>query len=147
MDQTKALLWQLETEHQQINKSTGGIFEGGRAVAGGREAEVLGVFAAMKPHYKVTSKQRHEDREEGRSHVTIWRTFQTTGMERSREKSRLHRETPLFVPTSYFTHSFSAKHFRRLLLGLNSMVSNRSTFITTNSSTHLKSNSVNCKSY
>ena len=43
--------------------------------------------------------------------------------------------------------SFSAKHFRRLLLGLNSMVSNRSTFITTNSSTHLKSNSVNCKSY
>lgn len=77
-----------------------------RAVAGGREAEVLGVFAAMKPHYKVTSKQRHEDREEGRSHVTIWRTFQTTGMERSREKSRLHRETPLFVPTS-ISHTLS----------------------------------------
>ena len=49
-------------------------------MAGGREAEGLGVFAARKPHNKVTSEQGHEDREEGKSHVTIWRTFQTTGM-------------------------------------------------------------------
>ena len=105
MDQTKALLWQPETEHQQINKSTRGIFEGGPCCGGGKEAEVLGVFAAMKPHYKVTSKQRHEDREEGRSHVTIWRTFQTTGMERSREKSRLHRETPLFDCPDFLFHT------------------------------------------
>ena len=47
MDQTKALLWQEETEHKQINKSIQGIFEGGTCWGRGREIEVLGMFVVM----------------------------------------------------------------------------------------------------
>lgn len=74
-------------------------------MAGGREAEGLGVFAARKPHNKVTSEQGYEDREEGKSHVTIWRTFQTTGMERSQERNRLHREMLRFDCPDFLFHT------------------------------------------
>lgn len=69
-----------------------------------------------KPHNKVTSEQAHEDREEGRSHVTIWRTFQTTGME-VKERNRLHREMPLTVTTSHFLSHKALGCFRPQLHG------------------------------
>lgn len=87
--------------------------EGGTAVvAGRREAEGLGVLCMRKPHNKVTSEQGHEDRGR-RSHVTIWRTFQTTGMERPQERNRLHREMPRFDCPDFLFHTL----FLRKALG------------------------------
>lgn len=84
MDQTKALLWQEETEHKQINKSIQGIFEGGTCWGrGGGEGDRSSGGVCRDDCNRVTSEQRPEDREEGRSHMTIWRTFQTRDMERS----------------------------------------------------------------